>query len=104
MQHELPPDFSSLKDNEKIKFILPGRIERIKYYGFVALAVFKSIPRDVLHGLASTLKNESTTRNFQAEYLHQADVRLFDMAVNNGTVKLNPESLLDEDWKSELDS
>ncbi|MGC1177030.1 MAG: hypothetical protein WA843_03070 [Candidatus Saccharimonadales bacterium] len=104
MNQELPSNFSTPTFSEQIKTLLPDRFSKVKYYGVVACATIRSIPRDAAHNLCAAFSNQLPTRNFQKEYLHRADAHLFDMLVKNGTLQLQPESLLDKDWRSEIDT
>lgn len=99
----MPADFESLSHPEKIKAIVPSRIDRVRYYGSVAMGMFKASTMDVVHGLRHTLGDQPYSDEYHQKYLRENDAKLFDMAVKHGSIALHPESLLDDDWRSAVD-
>ncbi len=102
MAHETPSESSPF---EQIRLVVPNRADRTRYYGIVAVAMFKSSALDVVHGLryALGLGNEYLSRDYHQHHMHEADTRLFDLAIKNDTLQLHPESLLDDDWQSAVE-
>ncbi|HET7059925.1 MAG TPA: hypothetical protein VFH99_01240 [Candidatus Saccharimonadales bacterium] len=102
MAHETPPESSPF---ERIRLVVPNRIDRGRYYGIIAVAMFKSSALDVVHGMryALGLGDEYLRRDYHKRHMHGADARLFDFAIKNDTLRLHPESLLDDDWRSTVE-
>lgn len=101
--NRVPANFESLSHPEKIKAIVPSRLDRARYYGSVAVGMFKASTLDVVYGLRHVLAGKPLSDEHHQKYLNEGNAKLFDMAVKHGAIELRPESLLADDWQSEVD-